>query len=186
MKEYVKKFVEYVNEGFDVAQSKTDEFLEMANGDKEKYEELMRGHLMTLDVESFMDVFSRKAYSVLEEVLSDKIDYEEPYRDSEGDVSGGAQFNGNLGEVIVDMDDDEFGEYGVSYTAEDGDYNVYAFDGELEISDTELGKAMNDTFRKVLELAVRSAEDDVEANENDFREMQNDYKRLANSEGWAY
>ena len=140
MKKYIKNFYEFINESIKTkGEIKSDELWDLSGENPKKYEKLMRKYLEdNLDVENFLKYFSENMLNALTDALEKANKDTEYYneQDEDGIWSEGFKLN-DLDEFVFDMDDDEtYGEFGISLNYFNNKFDVFAFNGELDLTDS--------------------------------------------------
>lgn len=171
MKNYVKKFDEFINESVkSIGRSNVDNMWNAAGEDQDTFETMMKEQLQTIDVKEFMEYFTDTTLHKLSQDMEDSL-------------------NGDIDSFELDLEDDKtFGEFGIIFNwykklnGKIDDILITAYCGELDITESELGKAMINVFFKCMD----SAKDNFELSVQSAKDIEDTYRSICQSNGWSY
>ena len=185
----IQKYAEFIGLK-NVNESISSDLWSKANGNSIKYKKLISKYIFgNLNVVEFLKFFRTSLEQALPKAVQDEnkdAEYNEPDYDEDNNYEpGGLAIKDSLSEFSMDMTDGEFGDFGFSFDVSGDEYTIYVFEGELDVSDTELAETMIHTYDILLETTIDAMRKEEDANyKNDEIKLDAEYDELATTDDW--
>lgn len=185
----IQKYAEFIGLK-NVNESISSDLWSKANGNSIKYKKLISKYIFgNLNVVEFLKFFRTSLEQALPKAVQDEnkdAEYIEPDYDEDNNYEpGGLAIKDSLSEFSMDMTDGEFGDFGFSFDVSGDEYTIYVFEGELDVSDTELAETMIHTYDILLETTIDAMRKEEDANyKNDEIKLDAEYDELTATDDW--
>lgn len=160
MAHIIKRFHEFINESIvDKIQNEGGDLVEYLNAN--------------LDKKAFLEFFRTSLEQSLPGAIENEnadAEYIEASNDEDGNYEPGyTKMSDTLSNFELEFSESDFGDFGITFSVNGDDISVFAFDGEEDITETELGEAMIDTYNTLFEVTKDAIQKNKDA---DYREAE--------------